>query len=416
MLKRRMTFWGIIAAALITAVLGTASGLEAQKDEIAVGMAISLSGKYDVLGSRNLQGARMWADWVNEQRGIFVKERGKRLPVKLIWYDDKSDRDTVVQLTEKLIVEDRVDFIIGPYGSGLNLAALAVTERHGRMMLIHSGASDNIWDRGYKYAIGVLTPSSGYYRSTLTMLKTLEPKVKTVALITEDEPFNRTIQAGLMRLLPKEGFRIVMNEVYPENAADLSSILTRVKAINPDAILTSSHFRDGALLATQAAERGVLPKFFALGSAPSTLEWWKTVGPKGANATVATSQWEPVDSPKPTAHPNWYGPKVTGNGFHEWFKKKWGAETDFRGVQTFASGLVLQWGIERAGSLNVDKVRRALNDMDIMTFYGRSKIDPKTGLQEGHEMVVTQWQNGKSVVVWPPELAEAVLVYPMPAR
>jgi branched-chain amino acid transport system substrate-binding protein len=107
---------------------------------------------------------------------------------------------------------------------------------------------------------------------------------------------------------------------------------------------------------------------------------------------------------------------VTGKGFHEWFKKKWGAETDFRGVQAFASGLVLQWGIERAGSLNVEKVRRALTDMDIMTFYGRSKIDPKTGLQEGHEMVVTQWQNGKSVVVWPPELAESTLVYPMPAR
>src|SRR3989304_9049696 len=132
MLKRQMTFWRIVTAALITAVLGTASGLEAQQDEIAVGMAISLSGKYDVLGSRNLQGARMWADWVNEQRGIFVKERGKRLPVKVIWYDDKSERGTVVQLTEKLIVEDRVDFIIGPYGSGLNLAALAGTERHGR--------------------------------------------------------------------------------------------------------------------------------------------------------------------------------------------------------------------------------------------------------------------------------------------
>jgi branched-chain amino acid transport system substrate-binding protein len=416
MLRTRWKIWGVATVALITAFLWITSGVEAQKEEIAVGMAISLSGKYDVLGTRNLQGARMWADWVNEQGGIFVKERGKKLPVKLIWYDDKSDRDTVVKLTEKLIVEDKVDFIIGPYGSGLNLAAIAVTERHGKMMLIHSGASDKIWEQGYKYAIGVLTPSSGYYRSALKMLKTLEPKVSTVALITEDEPFNRAIQAALMKLLPKEGFRIIVNEVYPEKVADLSPILTKVKALNPDAILTSSHFRDGALLAKQAAELGVLPKFFALGSAPSTIEWWETVGPKGANATVATSQWEPVDFPKPEKHPNWYGPKVTGKGFNEWFKKKWGVETDFRGVQALASGLVLQWGIERAGSLTVEKVRQALNDMDIMTFYGRSKIDPRTAIQEGHEMVVAQWQNGKSVVVWPPEFAEAKLIYPMPPR
>ncbi len=388
----------------------------AQKTEIRVGMAISLSGKYDVLGKRNLQGTQLWVDWVNKEGGIFVKELGKKLPVKLIYYDDKSDKDTVLKLTERLIVEDKVDFLIGPYGSGLNLAAVAITERYGKLNFIHSGATDKLWAQGYKYVIGSLTPSSQYYKSAMEMMKTLRPEIKTIALITEDEPFNLSIREGIRRWAKELDFKIVFDEVYPQNPTDLSPILTKVRELAPDAILASSHFRDGVLLAKQAAELGVRPKLFALGSAPSTLEWWKAVGPAGANYTIATSQWEPVDAPKPEEHKNWYGPKLTGKGYNEWFKEVYKAPTDFRGVQSFVSGLVLQYGIEKSGSLDTDKIRAALIDMDIMTFYGRQKIDPKTAIQVGHGMVVGQWQDGKILAIWPPEVAEAKVIYPMPAK
>jgi branched-chain amino acid transport system substrate-binding protein len=248
----------------------------------------------------------------------------------------------------------------------------------------------------------------------MELMKSLKPSVRSIALITEDNPFNLSIRSGIKHWAKELGLKVVFDEVYPSSPLDLSPILSKAKSLGPDAILAASHFNDGALLAKQAAELNVYCKFFALGSAPSTLEWWKAVGPKGARYTVATSQWEPIDAPKPADFKNWFGPKYTGKEFNEFFKKRWGKPTDFCGAQAFAAGLVLQWGIEKAGSLNTDKIRAALNSMDIMTFYGRSKIDPATGIQTGHGMVIVQWQDGKKVVVGPPSLAVGKLVYPIP--
>jgi branched-chain amino acid transport system substrate-binding protein len=384
------------------------------QEVVKVGLPISLTGKYDVLGTRNLQGARLWAEWANKNGGIFVRALNKKLPVEVAWYDTKSDKDTTIKLTEKLINEDKVDFLLGPYGSSLTLASAAITEKYGKMMFSHSGASDKIWAQGYKYVIGVLTPSSYYYKSTMELLAALKPRAKTLALITEDNPFNLSIRKGIKRWARELDFEVVFDEVYPSPPIDLSPILSKVKRLAPDAILACSHFKDGALLAKQAAELRVYTKFFALGSAPSTVEWWSAVGPDGAHYTVATSQWEPIDAPNPDDFDNWFGPKMTGKEFNEWYEERWGKPTDFRGTQAFAAGLVLQWGIEHAGSLDTDKVRAALNDMDIMTFYGREKIDPATGIQIGHGMVAAQWQEAKKVVVGPPALAVGDIVYPIP--
>jgi branched-chain amino acid transport system substrate-binding protein len=395
-------------------IVGATAPVAYGADKVKVGLPISITGKYDVLGMRNLQGARLWAEWANEQGGIYVKEAGKKLPVEVVWYDTKSDKDTTMKLTEKLINEDKVHFLLGPYGSSLTLASAAITEKYGKLMFSHSGASDKIWAQGYKYVIGVLTPSSYYYKSTMEMLAALDPPTKTVALITEDNPFNLSIRKGIKKWAKELGFNVVFDEVYPAPPTDLSPILSKVRRKEPDAILASSHFKDGALLARQAAELRVHPKFFALGSAPSTTEWWNAVGPRGARYTIATSQWEPIDAPDPARFSNWFGPKMTGTQFNAWYKKRWGKPTDFRGTQAFAAGLVLQWAVEQAGSLDTDKVRAALNKMDIMTFYGRSMIDPATGIQVGHGMVAAQWQEGKKVVVGPKELAVGGIVYPIP--
>ena len=395
-------------------VLGAVAPVALCADKIKVGLPISLTGKYDVLGTRNYQGAKMWEEWANEQGGVYVKEAGAKLPVEVVKYDTKSDKDTTIKLTEKLINEDQVHFLLGPYGSSLTLASAAITEKYGKLMFSHSGASDKLWAQGYKYVIGVLTPSSYYYKSTLELLATLKPPAKKLALITEDNPFNLSIRVGIQKWAKEMGFEVVFDEVYPTPPTDLSPILSKVRRLQPDAILASSHFKDGALLARQAAELGVYTRFFALGSAPSTTEWWTAVGPKGAGYTVATSQWEPIDAPDPRRFKNWFGPKMTANEFNSWYTKRWGKPTDFRGTQAFAAGLVLQWGIENAGSLDTDKVRAALNKMDIMSLYGRSMIDPATGIQVGHGMVVTQWQDGRNVVVGPPDLAISKIVYPMP--
>jgi len=405
----------MLALAFILGFLtfGEVSPSWADRDAIKVGMSLSMSGKYDVFGKRELWGSKLWAQWVNEKGGIHVKELGKKLPIELVWYDDKSDKGVTVKMIERLIVEDKVDYILGPYGSGLNMAAASVTERYGKLMIIHAGASDKIYHRGWKYVVGVLTPSTRYYMSAMEMMSKLKPEIRRIAIIVEDNPFNLSIRDGIRMWAKVLGFEEVFHEVYPLHPTDLSPILTKVKGADQDAILAASHFRDGALLAKQIAEYKVYTKLIGFGSAPSTTEWWKTLGGV-ANYHISASQWEPVDAPDPAKFSNWYGPKMTGREFNDWFKKTWGEGTDFRGTQIFQAGLALQWGIEKGGSLDTDKIRKALNDVDFMSFYGRCKIDPETGIQIGHEMVVPQWQDGKLVVVWPLSLAEGKLIYPIP--
>jgi branched-chain amino acid transport system substrate-binding protein len=412
--NRKILIRGSVLLLASLLIVGVMAPMALCADRIRLGLPISLTGKYDVLGTRILQGARLWAEWANERGGIHVKEAGKKLPVDVVWYDTESDKRTTVKLTEKLIKEDRVHFLLGPYGSSLTLASAPITEKYGKLMLSHSGASDKIWSQGYRYVIGVLTPSSHYYKSTMEMLATLQPSIKTLALITNNNPFNLSIRKGIMRWAKELGFEIVMDEVYQATPTDLPPILGQVKRESPDAILASSLFKDGALLAKQAAKLGVYTKFFALGSAPFSSEWWDEVGPKGARYTIATSQWEPMDAPDPARFRNWFGPRMTGSEFNAWYGKRWGKPTDFRGIQAFAAGLVVQWGIEQAGSLETDKVRLALNKMDIMTVYGRSMIDPNTGIQVGHNMLTVQWQEGKKVVVGPKDLAIGEIVYPIP--
>ncbi len=411
---KRLGILTVLAALFIAPWLGISPPRAWSGGMIRVGLPVPLTGRYDLLGTRNLQGARLWEEWVNDQGGVYVKETGRKVPVKVVWHDTKSSEERTVKLTKQLIKEDKVHFLLGPYGSTLTLAAAPVTERYGKLMFSHSGASDKIWEQGYNYVIGVLSPSSYYYKSTMELLASLIPPARTLALMTEDTPFNLSIREGIKRWAQDLGFEIIFDEVYPARPAALSSVLKEVKKKAPHAILASSHFRDGVLLARQAAELGVYTRFFAVGSAPSTVEWWEAAGPEAGQYAVATSQWEPIGGPDPAAFPNWFGPKMTGRAFNAWFERRWGRPTDFRGTQGFTAGLILQWAIENAGGLATDKVRAALNRMDIMTLYGRQKIDPATGIQVGHSLVVAQWQDGKKVVVGPPDIAMDKVVYPRP--
>ncbi|MBU2552156.1 MAG: amino acid ABC transporter substrate-binding protein [Proteobacteria bacterium] len=410
-MKHELSIRVAVRIVLFLAAFGTGPS-PAMAGEIVVGMPCSLSGPYQVLGVRNLQGVRMWAEEVNARGGL--QAGSEKRPVKVVWYDDRSDKDTAIHLTERLVTREKADFLMAPYGSSLTLAASVVSERRGRLMLCHSAASDRIWSKGYRFLVGVLTPASLYYQSTLEMLKTLDPPVLTLALISEDEPFNRSIAGGVRQRAADMGFRIVLDETYAAHPKDLKPLLAKVKAAGPDAILAASHFLDGVLLARQAAEMKTGAKFFALGSAPSTLEWWNTATPSVAAGTAAASQWEPLERPDPARIENWYGPRLTGAQLNERWKTRWGGPTDFRGVQAYAAGLVLEWAVERAGAFETAPVRAALDDMDITTVYGRQKIDPATGIQTGHRMLITQWQDGRNVCVWPPEAATGRLVYPRP--
>lgn len=381
------------------------------REAILVGYPASITGRFETLGKQGLHGIQMWAEDVNKQGGIFVKEYGKKIPVKVVYFDDKSDKDTTLRLTERLILEEKADFLFSPYSSGLAFAAAPIAEKQKKIMLAWGASSDDIWTQGWKYIVGIYTPASLYQASALEFLKSKIPKAR-VAFITEDEIFSVSSHKGGQAKAKELGFEIVYVDRYPQNPTDLSPILLKLKEIKPDAIFADGHLKDNVLIVKQLAEYKVDVKLISITSGAAAATFWKDVGPS-TEYVLAPSQWEPVEM-DPTKIPNWFGEKISPRKWADKFKERWGYEPDYRAASAIGAALTLHAAIEKAGSIDTEKVRTALTELDIVTILGRYKVDPNTLNQIGHEMLLVQWIKGKKVVVGPPEFAEATPVYPIP--
>ena len=385
---------------------------------IRIGASISLSGKYAVEGETSLVGALAVVNWINDNGGIEVA--GKRYKVELVYYDDESNPERVVALVEKLIREDGVKFLLAPYSSGLTAKAAPIADKYGVIMVSHGGASDKIFQQGYRYVVQVLTPASLYFKSTLDMVRAIDPDAKRLAIVYKESEFARTVAEGAKRYAEQLGFEIVFFGSYPADATDLTPVLLELKAARPEIVIGGGHFQDGVLLVKQMAEVGVKAKLIGLLVAPAKPEFYEALG-ELAEGIVYPSQWEPGVAYSPENLPpgyEWYGP--TAEEFVEYFRAvaaergKPDLGISYHAAEAGAAVLFIVKAIEEAQSLDPDRVRDAMSNLKLYTFFGKLQIDPDTGLQIAHDMVVAQWQNGKRVVVWPESVAQANPVYPLP--
>jgi len=381
------------------------------KDAIVVGFPASLTGRYELLGKQGLNGLQMWAEQVNKTGGIFVKEYNKKLPVKIVYYDDRSDKDTTVRLMERLIVEDKADFVFPPYSSGLTFATSPISEKYKRLAFAWGASSDDIWQQGYRYVVGVYTPAAQYHYSALDLFAKNYPKAK-IALVAEDEVFSVASDKGAEAYAKKLGLEVVYKDRYPQNPTDLSPILLKIKDIKPDGIFVSGHLKDNVLFVKQLAELKVDVKFVSVVSGAAATSFGKDTG-KASDYILAPSQWEVVQI-DPGKIPNWAGVKISPKDWAAEFKAKYGYQPDYRAAGSYAAAVILQVAVEKAGSLDSEKVRDAIVGLDVTTLFGKFKVDPTTLNQIGHEMVLIQWLGGKKVVVYPPEFAEGKPVISMP--
>jgi branched-chain amino acid transport system substrate-binding protein len=390
--------------------------------KIVIGMAISLSGKYATEGTQSLIGALAAAMWVNDQGGVVVG--GKRYLVELKYYDDESNPERVTSLVERLITVDGVKFLLAPYGSGFTMRAAPIADKYGVIMVSHGGASDKIFQQGYYYVVQVLTPATKYFVSVLDMVKTLDPEARRVAILYKEHEFSRMVAEGARRYAEELGFEVVFFRSYPKDITDFTPILRELAATKPDVILVASHFQDGQLCAKQLAELNINAKIIAITVAPALPKFYEVLG-NLAEGIVYPAQWEIGAKYSPENVPEgyeWYGP--TQEEFLEYFRRaaeelsrkgiKVPEKPSYHAAEAAAAVLFIVKAIEKAQSLDPDDVRKAMNELQLYTFFGKIKIDPETGLQVGHEMIVGQWQGGEKKIVWPPEAANSKPFYPIP--
>ena len=394
------------------------TGVSWAKKSIVIGFTLSQTGKLNAESKDQFDGLKLWQKWVNSKGGIYVKSLGKRLPVKFVYYDDESSKDRVQQLYVRLINKDGADFLISPYSSGLTASAAIIAEQYGKVMMAVGAASDSIFNKGYTHVFQIYTPASRYLTGALDMLRAVDPSAKKVAIIYEQSNFAKAVATAAERYAEKKGFKVVLFESYAKGTTDFTSFLNKIASVKPDAIIGGGHFADGETFARQIFEQRIKVRLVSLLVAPAVPKFAE-IG-KAALYVTAPSQWEPKAKYSKKAAEKlgveWFGP--TADWFIKEYEKAYGETPGYHAAGGFVAGLVLQKAIEDAGSLDSEKVVKALEKMNIMTFYGRIKFDTGDyyGRQAAHEMVFLQWQKkgGKLVkeVVWPKSAASSELVYP----
>src|SRR3990172_10981622 len=361
--------------------------------EIKFGISVSLSGRYSVQGRESFEGLTLWVKNVNQSGGILIKKKGKKIPVNLIYYDDGSSSETCKILIDKLIIKDKVDVLIGPYSSGLTLSAAPIAEKYKKILWNHGGSSDEIFKKGFRYIVSTISPASKYLTGIIDMVGTIDKEAKKIAIFqAKDSGFSTNVAEGAKHHGEERGFQVTMFE-YLSGADDFSFLLKNLEQNNPDIILGVGRSEDDLILAKQIIEHKVSAK--AIGLVIAGIKHFKEQLGKDAECFLGPSQWEQMINIKPD-----FGP--TPEEFFKKFKDAYGGkEPDYPAAQGYNIGLIIQWCIEEAGTFDDLSLRETAGRTQFRTFYGDFKIDPVTGNQIGHKMLIVQSQSGEKFIFYP---------------
>jgi ABC-type branched-subunit amino acid transport system substrate-binding protein len=399
---------------------GGSQGAGGQSKTIVIGFTTSQTGSLNVESTRQGHGLQLWIDDVNKAGGIKLSD-GTTLMFQAKTYDDESNNDRIQELYTKLINDDKADFLISPYSSGLADTSAVIAEQYSKVMITTGAASDGTYKKGYSHVYQAYTPASHYLTGALDLLAKLDNGAKKIAIVHENDKFSSDVAKALNTYATQKGYQIVVNEGYDSGATDFASFINKISAAAPDAVMGGGHFADTSTFAKQLSEKGVKPKMTALLVAPPEPKF-ADIG-DAAVGVIGPSQWESTvkfsEDVAKTAGVQWLGPTV--DAFVSGYKAAYNEDPSYHSAGGYAAGLILQAAIQKADSIDTDKVKAVMDGLDLMTFFGRTKFDTSAeahGLQSAHEMVYIQWQDSSGTlakqVVWPEVAKTAEALYPIP--
>jgi branched-chain amino acid transport system substrate-binding protein len=401
-LMKRTVRTALAGAALLSA-LSFAGGAQAGLNscsEIVLGTTISDTGTFSTLTDRWRQMTEVFFEEINKDGGIFLKSCNKKVPVKVVIYDDQSNPSTAVALFEKMATVDKVDLFIGPDWTSMGLPVPTVAERHQIPIVMSNVATQAAYTRGLKYMWGTPYPivplwSKNYFE----MLKTVNPKPQTIFFVTHDNPVMKAISSTWSAKAEAEGLKLVGNEVFPADLKDFSAIILKIRAAKPDIVYIASFDNASTALVQQMRQQRI-----------------KAMDVHHTMLTGALARQTGKDVEGMSGELAWY-PGVKGD-YSDFAERVLGrVKIDmFESIFTmgrFVSYLVMVQAIEKAGAVDREKVREAL-------FKGTFKAPPgnvvfdETGFATTNGAFTIQMQNGKVNVVWPQNVATGKVIWPAP--
>jgi branched-chain amino acid transport system substrate-binding protein len=404
--RKRLLILSCASLAVLGCSMGSSTPAPKYGEDIVIGLPLAATGNLSQEGAMAKQGYDLWLDWVNGTKGG-IDVAGVKHRVRLDYKDDTSKTEIDTQLAERMITDDRAQFILGPYGASNTAAVAAVAEQHHVPLVSANGSARSIFSKGFHYVFGVQTPAEKNLQVVFDLAANLNPRPTTVAMLAADDSFSSEVAKGALDYAATKGMQVVYNQQYPNGTTNLAGQVAQAKARNPDIVVNSGHLLEAVAVNKAAKDLRFSPKMFVYSVGPTMPNFVQTLG-KDADYVVTGSQW----TAQAMYRPDYY---LSSTEYVAAYRRKFGTqdEPNYQVADATAAGLALQRAIEVAGSLDGDRVRQALTTLDVTTFFGRIKFDA-TGQNVYKPMMVEQIQSGRRQTVWPVEVSGASAMYPLP--
>jgi len=393
-MKRSTAIKEIAVALTAAAMLAPAAAAFAQ--DVRIGYAIARTGPW-AAGSQVTQEPNyiMWAEQINAAGGLNVG--GKKRKIELIGLDDRSNMETVVRSYEKLMTSDKVDLILPPWGTGANFAIMPLAQKHGYPMLSCTATGRKLVAMKNPYFFALLQQPDIMMDALAEYM--VARKVKTATVIHVDELFGLEQFTALEASMKAKGIQILEKKSYPLGIKDLSPVLKDMQAKKPDAFIGLT-YPPGTFLSTgQSKAIGFNPKIFYLAVGTAFPVYRDKMTPATVEGVMGLGTWNPKSG-------------AAAQAYFDAHVKRWKKEPDrWASAHCWAGLQILQAAVEKVG-LDRKKIRDYIANTTHNTVIGEMRF-------KGSENVATpggvsQWQSGEFEVVWPPQRATSVALFPKP--
>jgi branched-chain amino acid transport system substrate-binding protein len=404
----------------LAVLLAGALSLPAWADDVKIGIVLPLTGSSAEMGKLAKNGIELAINTINAQGGLKSLGGAKLVPT---YADSAGKPETGVMEIERLIVRDKVDAVLGPYNSNVAAPTAEVAEKYSMPYMLTNAVADDILKKGYKYVWRANQSSSGNAIDLIGFLKDIGKKtgkpVKTIALVYESTDWGSSSAEALKVQAKEAGIEVVAAMDYPANTADMTSVIVKLKSVNPDVVIPMSYLNDALLFTRTAAEMRMNSAILAGGGGFSAPAYVEKAG-KSAEYVMTLNGWDPdILSSKPE----------TSKKLNAEYKAKYGSDFSEYSANAWMSAMVLFDAIDRAGSVKNDAIKAAVDATDIHGQTGALSLhpydsinfkQPVRGMKSQNvdaRQIIVQVQKGKFRMVWPFETApgDVTIGWPVPA-
>ncbi len=409
----------LLAALSSLALVAPAAAADAPA-EIKLGTLYASSGRYASISMPVHDGLKLWLAQKNAEGGVFVKAFNKKIPLKLVAYDDQSNTGTAATLYNQLITQDKVDILVADSGSVLTSVAVPIARENKMLLIDQTGTGAAFFSPDNPYIALMADPVSTIWPKPLADFLTEDgPKlgIKKVAMIYSTNDFTGT-QANTVRKLIKNstsGVELVYDQGVPTETSNYTVLLNNIRAANPDAVVHLGYAPNDIAFLRNLADSGVRFKFlFCIYPGLETELLEKNVGAAGLNGVFTYVPSSEI------AYRSEFGMNL------EQFKAAWSkaygdgkVEFGFNSVAGYTTGLVLEKALAQTESLDQLALRRAIFALSgrLKTIDGNFELDPQ-GAQIGEitplGQFVAEGSGVRLVTVWPHDVATGKPIYPAP--